>query len=311
MQINELSDAAMHALAGFYVRYELPGWGKVYDRFIGGWRKESEWRKAAPKIFKNKINDYWFITDLSEWPDRAAYFLKRWYDLPLARTVTALVDPGDSVLDVGANYGHFALHAAKAVGPSGKVFAFEPNPRAFARLSVHADLNRISWIIARRAALGRTNATATLRVPFINSGEATLGRSVYASTDVEEVETPVLLGEEALKGVTPTFVKIDVEGFEVEVLTGLERIIAESRPTIVTEIVRRHLVNAGTSPEALMDYLASMNYVPMRMDVVKRTRVNFRHFVIEDGDGDALWAPAERRDQIQDRLSAAGSAFQG
>ncbi len=289
-----------------YVAAELPGWGHVYRTLVGDWRRNGDWAGFPPQIFRNKINGCWFVADLSQWSDRSAYFLRRWYDLKLIRTLKALVGPGDTVVDVGANYGHFAVAAAALVGPSGRVLAFEPNPRAMARLRVNADLNNIWWIDARDAALGEAPGTATLHIPRVNSGEATLGRSVYDPATVSEVEIRVERGDAALAGLRPRFIKIDVEGFETRTIAGLSGVIASARPVLTTEIVGRHLKNAGDSPEMLIAAMEGAGYVPFRMTQAGRGAPIFRPFRLAEGDGDALWAPREKVAEIRAQLVASG-----
>ena len=291
-----------------YFAAELPGWGRLYRPLIGDWRSNAHWAGERPRLFRNKLNGCWFVANLSEWSDRSAFFLRRWYDIGLIRTLNALVGPGDVVVDVGANYGHFAIAAACRVGRAGRVHAFEPNPRSLARLRVNADLNALDWIEARGAALGAAAGSATLSIPRINSGEATLGRSAYDAATVEQVDVPILRGDDVLAGVRPSFVKIDVEGFETEVISGLVGIIGSARPVIVTEIVRRHLVNAGGSPETLVAALEALDYQPMRMRSEKPASLVFAPFRIDDGDGDALWIPRERWVTVAGALAAAGAA---
>lgn len=297
-------------LARPYVAAELPGWGRLYGALVGDWRRNAEWEAQGPRLFRNKLNGCWCLADLSQWSDRSAWFLRRWYDIGLIRTLDALVDPGDVVVDVGANYGHFATAAACRVGPSGRVYAFEPNPRALARLRVNADLNRLAWIETRAAALGATPGRATLSAPRINSGEATLGRSAYDPSGVEEIEVAVLRGDDALAGVRPRFVKIDVEGFETEAVAGLAGVLRAARPLVVTEIVRRHLENAGTSPEALVAALDTLDYAPLRLGGRGRSGLALRPFKIADGDGDALWIPREQQAATAERLAARGVALE-
>ena len=117
-----------------YIRAELPGWGWLYKQAVGGYEKAAQWSEAAPRIMRDKRYGYYRILDIREWADRSFYFLGRWYDLPTTLALEAVLRPGDRVVDVGGNYGHFSLSAAANVGSGGHVIAAEPNPVAFARL---------------------------------------------------------------------------------------------------------------------------------------------------------------------------------
>jgi hypothetical protein len=98
------------------IRSEVVGWGWLYNTFIGSWQNNDFWKKEPPRIIRDKRCGYYRIVTISQWADRILYFLGRWYDLEASLLIDAVVKNGDRVLDVGANYGHFSLAAAKAVG---------------------------------------------------------------------------------------------------------------------------------------------------------------------------------------------------
>src|SRR5262245_49548095 len=114
-----------------YVRRELPGWGRVYAAMVGGYRRDWLWAAAKVRTIRGKRHGYAMRLDLSKWADRSAFFLGRWYDLNTQLLMSALLRPGDTVVDVGANRGMFALAASRLVGETGRVVCFEPNPNCF------------------------------------------------------------------------------------------------------------------------------------------------------------------------------------
>lgn len=281
------------------IRSEVPGWGRLYEKFIGSWRDNDFWKEEPPRIIRDKRCGYYRIVNISEWADRALYFLGRWYDLEAALLVEALVQEGDRVLDVGANYGHFSLAAAKAVGPSGSVVSLEPNPKAFARLSIHLVLNGLSWVEAKNIGVSDTEGRLALSVPSINSGEATFGASKYE--DVFVIEVPVQRLDDIASHEKVHFLKIDVEGFEVHVLRGAKALLDRDRPIVLSEVVEKHLASAGESRRSLSRFLEDRGYKSFRLGLKGRgasQRLSLEAMPAIECDGDFLWVPQDKEDQI-------------
>jgi len=86
-----------------------------------------------------------FHLDLRTYPDCCMAF--GLYELDTARIIRKLLRPGDTFVDGGANIGYFSLIAAKAVGPAGRVHAFEPQPDNRRRLEEHVAMNSLSKVV--------------------------------------------------------------------------------------------------------------------------------------------------------------------
>lgn len=286
-------------LARPYVSAELPGWGTVYRLCVGGPDSNAHWAGAGPRVLRDKRNGLYRVVDLAEWADRVLFFLRRWYDLPAALVLDHVLQPGQAVLDVGANYGHFTLAAAAAVGPQGHVVAVEPNPAAHARLACHVALNRLDQVRIAQIGLSDAEGELELFVPGINSGEASFAPGAYQN--VRRVTCPVSTGDLLLAGQRVDFIKIDVEGFELNVLRGLETTLTQATPLVLTEVVARHLARAGTTIADLQGHLAARGYSAFRLGLGK---AGFRHHLtltpcpMIAADGDYLWVPPHRMDRI-------------
>lgn len=281
-----------------FISREVPGWGKLYEFFIGDYRKDDQWSSVGPQVIIDKRYNLFRFLDLREWADRNFYFLKRWYDLPAQLVIDALVKEGSHVLDVGANYGHFTLAAAARSGQSGRVYAFEPNPGACARLRLHVDINRLSQVRIHSMGFADEEGELVLSIPSVNSGEATFAGKPY------ENATEVI----CRLGTIDTFdfdgsidlIKIDVEGFEERVLKGGQQLIKALRPLIITEVVSGHLERAGSTPEALQAIFASNNYRAYKIDLRKEGWTHVLDVQLQDGhleDGDYIWLPSERAEE--------------
>jgi FkbM family methyltransferase len=134
--------------------------------------------------------------------------------------------PGATVLDVGAHVGYYTLLSSVLVGPVGRVFAFEPNPVNHGFLGRHAAVNGCRNVTVVQAAVSDRDGTA--RFDF-GSGS---GTGHLAEGGALEVRTVALDGFCAEHGITPSAIKVDVEGAEMEVLRGAEDTVSRARPVI-------------------------------------------------------------------------------
>ena len=129
--------------------------------------------------------------------------------------LSTLIHPGDVVWDVGAHHGYVALCAASRVGPTGQVHAFEPSQKNRTMLERHLRWNRASNVHVHPFALS------------VYDGEACFGgqgtSKTFALGAGEEVVRVCTAASLLARGLCPepTFVKIDVEGAEADVVAGL------------------------------------------------------------------------------------------
>jgi FkbM family methyltransferase len=141
--------------------------------------------------------------------------------------------PGDHFVDVGANIGFMTLYAANCVGNNGAVDAFEPVATTARLLQRNIELNKeISCVIVHEFALGAESKRSMIYSETGNRG----GASIIANTDVhdgEEIEIRTL--DEVVQDMQVDVIKIDVEGFELEVLKGAQQTIAHQRPILIVE----------------------------------------------------------------------------
>lgn len=153
----------------------------------------------------------------------------------------AFVTPGSTALDIGANLGGYSIRLAQLVGPSGQVHAFEPVPRT-ARL-LRYNVERLAPernVTVHEAAVSDAGGTATLHLPIEGALEnfytAGLGRREGVRTQPVTVRTVALDDWVAAAHGRISFVKIDTEGAEWNVLTGSRRVLREHRPVILCEV---------------------------------------------------------------------------
>lgn len=158
-----------------------------------------------------------------------------------------LVQPGMTVADVGANIGLLTLLMASATGPNGKVIAFEPEAIPRSNLEKMKYLNGLSWVEVRDQAVGEKAGRLTFHVSDI------IGHSsLYALPEAEEartVEVEVVRLDDVAPAKRIDVVKIDVEGAELDVLAGMQGVIAKNPDlAIVAEFGPEHLKRVGQTP---------------------------------------------------------------
>lgn len=154
--------------------------------------------------------------------------------------VRQVVKPGQTVLDIGANVGFYTIILASLVGPSGKVYAFEPLPRNADLLERSVAENGFEdRVMLERVVVGQTAGSAKLlfEEQTLNSGGSYLfedGMHLPDGHGIQEVAM-VALDDDVLHRPI-SFIKIDIEGAEPLAFRGAEEILRTDRPTILSEI---------------------------------------------------------------------------
>ncbi|MDD5303062.1 MAG: FkbM family methyltransferase [Elusimicrobia bacterium] len=140
--------------------------------------------------------------------------------------------PGQTVIDLGANLGLFAVRAARLVGPAGRVIAVEPHPDNFRRLSGNARRNGLAWLDCVQAAAGDREGTAELFVNDLGINHSLVRRSGRSVT-VRLLTVDALARERGLTRLD--LLKIDIEGVVPAALRGAADTIRRFRPRITIE----------------------------------------------------------------------------
>lgn len=245
-----------------YVRRELPAWGRLYD--LAGGSDAARWHDAGSASVRGKLHGYTMQLDLANWSERLTWCLGRYHDLPLQTALRELLQPGDAFVDIGANLGMVSLLAHRCVQPNGRVLACEPNPRMQARIRDAVAQNGLRGLDVVGAAVGDRPGTAEL---YEFAGHAGWGSLSAAGPDgaarTASYTVPVRVGDELiaeLPAAMPVVCKIDVEGYEVPVLRGLQTTLRERRPLVFIEVADAHQRRAGFSAAELRGELERHGY---------------------------------------------------
>ena len=179
---------------------------------------------------------------------------------------------GDVAVDVGANKGSHVLWLSHAVGPTGRVVAFEPQARLAARLAEVTRRARLGNVEVVPLAVGDKLCTAELYVPDTHPDPpgASLAKSAVSGEPCTTVPVEVTTLDHFLRDETRPIraLKIDVEGHERAVLRGARSILRTHAPLIVMECETRHLADMS-----VQDVLAELRELGYGGHFVRRGRL--------------------------------------
>ena len=168
-----------------------------------------------------------------------------------------VLSPGDVVLDIGANFGAFATVASRAVGPTGRVLAFEPSPRVFTRLLHTIDANHCNNVEPFRLAIGGGAGIGQL-YEHHKSAYSSILESVDGRVGSPDLRTMVpvktirdVLDDESVTKVD--LMKIDCEGAEYDILDSMSEEIASRVKQIAMEVHRIPGRRVGEIQERLVE----------------------------------------------------------
>lgn len=164
-----------------------------------------------------------------------------------------------TVVDIGANQGLYSLLFSSLAGGGGRVLAFEPDDMLFAALAANIAANAASNIRTFHFALGSQSGTKTLFRSLLNSGDNRLAQNARSETTREAVEIRVERLDQLLATETVDFIKMDVQGWEMEVFRGMERLLAAPNchaMSIYFEYWPKGLRDAGTEATEPLEFLA-------------------------------------------------------
>ena len=192
----------------------------------------------------------------------------------------AFLRPGDVLLDVGANVGLYTIAAARIVGNAGQVHAFEPCSQTFSRLEENVRLNGFGNVSCHRLALSDSNAEAELALAKDGfDAWNSLGKPYMGETGGHETVRTVTLdsfvSQHRLEG-RVTVIKIDVEGWEKQVLVGGEKLLAAANaPAMCVEFTEEAAQLAGSSCAALYETLEGLGFKMFTVGATPDTVIPF------------------------------------
>ena len=195
-----------------------------FDLFTGNLHSDY-WGEVGKLVGKVDDGKMLMQLDMKECHQRFSYITGRGHDEHIARWIRSTLTEGSCFIDIGANIGWFTILASRIIG-RGEIFAFEPNPINFNILKYNCAINKVENITLINAAVGREDSTSQLSDAFSSSQLSNMrpGGSKGPSLKVE-----IVMADKILVSLPPNArgaCKIDVEGFEFEVLKGMHYFIS-------------------------------------------------------------------------------------
>ena len=239
----------------------------------------SQLRKIVKKICYPLLNQrtYTWLQALSKaWDIKTGGWREPELDL-----VPIGIRAGETALDIGANYGFYSYHLAKAVGPTGKVYCFEPIPFTFTTLQLIAKLLRIRNTELIPKGCSNKNERVLFNVPVqssnaLSAGLAHLGnreddrpgKDIQVRWDqIREVSGEVVALDDFFPSLSNlTFIKCDIEGAEFFAFSGARKLISTNLPTVICEINPWYLQGFGVNVSDLTGFFSALGYGLFRYD---------------------------------------------
>ncbi len=202
-------------------------------------RLPHQWQTELKRIyFRRQINQGTFVTDEPEY-----------------KILHNLITPGDWVIDIGANVGHYTKRFSELVGANGRVIAFESVPTTFSLLSTNILLFAHANVTLINAAVSDKLDVVGMNIPKFSTGltnyyQAHLSSAVDSKLSVLTMPLDSLCINQRI-----SLVKIDVEGHESFVLAAMQKLIETHYPTLIVE----------TGSKEVIANLTSLGYVPEKL----------------------------------------------
>jgi FkbM family methyltransferase len=225
-----------------------PPLGRLLDRLLP--RHERQWVQVA----RGPARGIWLHLN----PRVGAALARGAIEPEVQQALLEHLPAGGVFWDVGANLGFFTLLAARRVGPSGRVVAFEPDPDNAALLRAHVARNGFDALVEviEAAAWSEPGTVAFRRNRLEESLDRGSGCVVGAAMAAAEVVAVQAISLDAClgRGRLPDVIKCDVEGAEARVLAGARRLLAVQRPVLIIEW------HSAESREQVRAELAALDY---------------------------------------------------
>lgn len=167
------------------------------------------------------------------------------------------IQPGDTILDIGANIGFYAKILSQLTGPTGKVHCFEPDTTNFNHLKV--ETAGLTNIIINNKAVG----PKTEKIKIYTSKNLNVDHRTYKPEEYDkEIEIDAISLEDYLDvNAKVDFIKIDIQGFEMEAMKGMHAILkANHNIKLISEFWPYGLRKAGSSVSDYYNFLKNMNF---------------------------------------------------
>lgn len=191
-----------------------------------------------------------------------------WGEKRVIESLISNVKPGDVFYDVGANIGIYTVALANAVGNNGKVIAFDPEKESCERLAENIEINGLHNVTIVKKALGEKDEESKLYIGE-TTGNFSLVNIYENSSNYQKVE--IVGGDNfvsAQRLPIPNLIKIDVEGYEYSVLSGLKKTLLDPQCRVICCEVHIGLFPQGITEDSVISFIKQLGF--KRIETFKR-----------------------------------------
>lgn len=229
------------------------------DKWVGstiGKLVPENWQYKPGTVRRATRNGLSYLLDISDYQQWLIYF-GFLNDRPDG--LHGLVKPGFNIIDVGGNIGQTSMELSGMVSHNGRIWAFEPDPLNYSKFKTHLELNDLPNIEAINKGLGSHEHQARM-MPKTEHNRGGSNVQLEDHGQGVQVEITTLDRFVADRGIRANLIKIDVEGYEMEVLKGAEGTLRSQRPILFVEVDDELLRAKGTSPSAVIAFVEALGY---------------------------------------------------
>lgn len=176
-------------------------------------------------------------------------------DEPEYKILSGLIKQGDWVIDIGANVGHYTKRFSELVGAQGRVIAFEPVPTTFSLLAANVQMFPYPNVSLINAAVSDRLDIVGISLPSFSTGLTNYYQAHISSNADCALSVLTMLLDSLCINHKIALVKIDAEGHERFVLSGMRKLIEASHPVLIVE----------TDSKEVISGLTALGYVPERL----------------------------------------------
>ncbi len=198
------------------------------------------------------------------------------YENEIGKLIRISLKSGDSALDIGANIGLQSLRMAQSVGSTGHVYGFEPLDHLREKAAKNLRLNTVANVMLLPFALSDSESEMEYAIDKTNWNQGTFSLGDQsAGSESQKIRIKIADELDEVKNIEKLkLVKIDVEGFEFNVLKGLKQTLAKHKPRVIFEYDKNYWVKNGQHIEDCFDFLRDLGYMLYQITAVGCELIN-------------------------------------
>ncbi len=245
-----------------------------FEAFVSSFEDSHEYRqrlKVEAQPYLVELDQFNLYVRLGDYFTSAPIALRKDYEPFISHLIDKIVQPDDYVVDVGANVGYHALHMAVLVGNRGKIFAFEPHPGNCELIELSVEANQFTNLQLFPYAAGDAAGEIELLVEGNHTNARLNSNPEFASPRAERYPVRIVKIDDCLGHIPRLhFVKIDAEGAEPMVVSGMSDLITRHRPILLFEFFPDFIsMTSQIDPQRFLGQITDFGY---RLHVVGETR---------------------------------------